>query len=638
MTKNRTRIAVLLGVLCVITCAAFFPALDNGFTNCDDDRMVTNNPRITSLSPGNLVSFFTAPHEYLYHPLVLLSYAVEYHFFGLRPFPYHATNLALHLCNTALVFLLIYLLCRSAAVAFLTTLLFALHPLRVESVAWVTERKDVLSACFYLGALVSYLRRGVTGGRRFFYWLSLALYCLSLLSKPMAVTLPFVLILFDYWTGKTVDRKALLEKIPFFVLALIFAAVALLVHYPGGGKPLQAEPFTVWHRPLIGTYNIMFYLWKTFVPANLSCLYQFPPRLLASPTLYLMPPLCAVILLGAAIIYSRKYTRKAVFGALFFLITILPVLQILPIGGKSTPADRFMYIPAIGLSYCIAEFLCWVYRVKLKDSRGGRALLLTAASACVSALAVLSWQRCQVWKDSVSVWTNVLKQYPGSLVSFSNRGMGYLERGETDKAVTDFNEAIRIEPRYFIPYHARGNARMVQGRPELAIADYTSALERCPREQAAVCYYNRGNAYASLRDYDRAIADYSQAIMLKPQYAEAYHNRGSAWNGRGQPDRAITDYSQAIAIAPHYVQAYFNRGNVFAGRGEAARALAEYTRAISLDPGFLPAYLGRAEVYFHTGEYGKAWSDVLTIERHGYTVDPAFTEKLHKRAPKPPAQ
>jgi tetratricopeptide (TPR) repeat protein len=623
-----------MGVLCIVTFTAFFPALKNGFTNCDDDKMVTNNPRITSLARDNVTSFFTEPHEYLYHPLVLLSYAVEYHFFKLRPLPYHATNILIHLCNTVLVFLLIYLLCRTIPVAFIAALLFALHPLRVESVAWITERKDVLSACFYFGSLVGYLAYRGGGGRKLFYGLSFASYLLSLLSKPMAVTLPFVLVLFDLFQGRKIDRKSLFEKAPFFIIAFVFAGIALLVHYPAGGKDTQLEPFAAYHRPFIGTYGIVFYLTKTIAPVNLSSLYEFPAYLLAAPGIHLIPAFLIVLVLTALIVYSRKYTNKAVFGALFFLITILPVLQILPIGGKSTPADRFTYIPAIGLCYISAEFLYWLYREKFRASRAGRSLLTAAAAAVCIVLATLTWQRCQVWKSSVSLWNNVLKQYPDNIVGYINRADGHRDTGDLDSSIADYSEAIKRHPSYYLPYNNRAGVYMAKGDLKSALADYNTAIGLAPN--APFLYYNRGNVYASARDIDQAIADYSRAIELNPRYAEAYHNRGSAYSNQGEIHRSIADYTRAIALSPGYAQAYFNRGNVFAGRGETDRALADYDRALTLYPGYLPANLGRARVYAQKGEYLKAWEDIGRIEQRGYTVEPAFIEELEKSSPRPP--
>lgn len=635
MTADKKNIIVLLGILCTVTFIAFSPALKNGFTNCDDTDYVTHNPMITELSWKNIKTMFTTTSVfYIYHPLVHLSYAVEHHFFKLKPFPYHLTNLLLHIMNTVLVFYLILTVSRNKSVAFFTALMFGIHPLRVESVAWVTERKDVLYSAFYLSSLTAYLGYASEKHARARYGLSLGLFFMSLLSKPMAVTLPAVLILLDYLNGRKIGVRTLAEKIPFFALSLVFTAVNMSSHYPADQSRVEAG-FTLTHKLLNGFHGIPFHIGKLLAPDNLCCLYQHPQNFVNTiPFSYYCAPVI-VALLCIAFLFSARYSRKGLFGFLFFLVTILPVLQFLPVGGKSTPADRFTYIPAIGLFYAAGEFFYWLGWKRFSERPAVKILLIGTLAAVVCVFSFHTYRMCGVWKDSVTLWTNVLKYYPDNLVSFSNRASGYLERGEIEKAIADCNDAIRIEPRYFIPYHTRANARMMQGRPDLAVADYTAAIELCPRSRAAACFYNRGNAFAGMKEHDKAISDYSQAIELQPLYAEAFHNRASACNDRGETESALADYAEAIRLAPRYTQAYFNRGNVFAKRGELEKALADYNQALSLNPGFLPAYLGRAGIYARKGEHTKAWADVQVIERHGYTVDPAFIEELEKASPRP---
>ncbi|HRZ87088.1 MAG TPA: tetratricopeptide repeat protein [bacterium] len=625
------RNSIIVGlILCaaIVTCVAFSPSLQNGFTNCDDHDYVTQNQTITELSLKNIKTIFTTTSVfYIYHPLVLLSYAVEHHFVGLKPFLYHLDNLILHLINVSLVFLLIFMLDRNAAVAFFVALLFGIHPLRVESVAWVTERKDVLYAAFYLGSLICYLRYAADAARRKYYGWSLCLFIISLLSKPMAVTLPAVLVLLDYLNKRKIDRRAIVEKIPFFALSLIFSFVNMSSHYPADEARVEAG-FTMTHKILNGFHGVLFHIGKLLAPVNLCCLYQHPKNFVAEiPIIYWLSPVI-VAALCIAFLASARYSRKGLFGFLFFLVTILPVLQFLPVGGKSTPADRFTYLPAVGLFYLAGEFLYWLGWEKFKDLKPVRIGVIAVFAAVVAVFSFHTYAMCGVWKDSVTLWTNVLKYYPDNLVSLSNRGGGYIDRRDFDNAVKDLSEAIRIEPRYFLPYVNRGMAFAAKGDIDRSIADHTQAIQLNPR--FAPAYYNRGNMYAFLKQFDKAIADYTAAIERQPLYAAAYNNRGSAYNDTGDTGKALADYSEAVRIEPRYGQAFSNRGNVRSRRGDLDLAIEDYSRAIALDPRNLDAYLGRAAAYARKGDYTMAWQDIDRIREQGYTVDPAFIEELRR--------
>jgi len=439
-TRSETRATIIaLFIILVITFISFYPCLRGGFVNFDDDRYVYRNPMIRDLSRKGIATIFASTdYAVIYCPLVFLSYAIEYHFFDLQPHAYHVTNLILHLCNCLLVFWFIFLLSRNRATALVVALLFGVHPLRVESVAWITERKDVLYAFFFLGALVSYQYALI---RRSPLWrLSIVfLFLLALLSKPAALVLPLVFLLCDYLQGAKIDRENLLKKLPLFSIAVAFL---ILGFFTARGYARTGPAFTACDQLFIPPHALLFYLYKSIVPVRLSCLYPFPVKHGGFlPAIFLVSPLI-LILLGALIARSTRSTRKIAFGSLFFLITVLPALQLFPTG-TAIVADRFTYIPSIGLSFLLAELIAWLY---------GRKVTCVAPLAAVAfvglivALSVLTRSRCTVWDSNVALWEDTVRKYPDGYVplAYFNRGIVYTDMGLHEKAVSDFNRVLML--------------------------------------------------------------------------------------------------------------------------------------------------------------------------------------------------
>lgn len=574
---KKGRIVLLLAIITIATGAVFFPSLQSGFTNWDDNVYITQSRMIRDISPGNIARFFsfTYVNQYHdYHPLTILSYAVEYKFFGLEPFIYHLTNLVIHITNCALVFWLVILITQNALAAFVTALLFGIHPLHVESVAWVAERKDVLSTCFYLGSLIAYWRYARNGRTRS-YAASLVLCLLSFLSKTTAMTLPFILILCDYLAGRKLSSKTAAEKIPFLGLAAVFTVITTMIHHPEGGITLKAEiPFSLTRSIFVAFHAIVFYFAKTFVPINLSCLYPYPRGIETRiPLEYLVSPAIVLVPLGLFLIFFRK-NKIVMFGLLFFVVTIFPFLQIVPTTW-TIAADRYMYIPSVGIFLLIALLFAWI----AGRGKACKALAYTAGTVAVAALSVLTWQRCSVWHDSVTLWSDVIRQYP-------------------------------VVPNI---YNSRGAAHAEQGNYDAAIADYTQAIGRHANYPDA--YHNRGNAWYAKEDYDRAIADYDQAVLYRPSYASAYNNRANAWLRKGDIGRAIADYTRAIEADPGYVIAYANRAFAYQSSGNLAGAVADLNAALAIDKDN-PEYLyARGTAHYLAGDRERALADYSAAAR-----------------------
>jgi hypothetical protein len=430
---------LLVAIVLVVTFMSFYPCLRGGFVNFDDDRYVYRNPMIRDLSWQSIGTIFASTdYAVIYCPLVFLSYAIEYHFFELRPYGYHVTNLILHLCNCLLVFWFISLLCRDRPTAFITALLFGVHPLRVESVAWITERKDVLYAFFFLGALVCYCDRRARGSPIGYAGIVL-LFLLALLSKPAALVLPFVLLLCDYFRGERIDRKNLLSKLPLFAVAFAFLVLGLST---ARGYGSTGPAFSMFNQMFIPPYALLFYLYKSIAPLGLSCLYPFPVRHGAFlPAKFLLSPFILLILV-VLVARSIRYTKTVAFGSLFFLVTILPALQLLPTG-TAIVADRFTYIPSIGLSFLVARLVAWLYT---KRDKYGAYLATAVLVAFLAVMAVLTWKRCDVWSSNMALWDDAVRKYPDGYVplAYFNRGIVCSDVGLHEQAVSDFNRVLTI--------------------------------------------------------------------------------------------------------------------------------------------------------------------------------------------------
>lgn len=643
MNRKRTYLFVLL--LSALVFVSYLPVLKSGFVNYDDNIMLTGNKAVRALSPGRIAAMFSKPHAGLYHPLVTLSYAVEYRLAGLNPRLYHATNLLLHTANAVLVFVMIFLMTSNPYVALAVAVLFGVHPMHVESVAWVSARKDTLYAFFFLLSLICYQLFRKKNGYKW-YMLSLAVFLLSLLSKPMAVTLPVIIVLLDYYEGRRYDARYIYEKLPYVALSAVFSAVAVIVHKAAGwtGETTAGSLIAGMYRALNG---LLFYVSKLFAPTGLTHTYvnseKFSQWFGPADLLIIMSAVSVFVLLAV-----RKISRKtALFGAAFFVAALLPVLQIVA-NGRAIAADRYTYIPSIGIFFVVSSAL---YAFSKKSAAVKKAVIwLFILLAAV--LSVMTWQRCLVWRDSVSLWSDVLAKYPGFAYALNNRGLAYCDLGEMDKAFDDFQNAIKYDPGLAHAYNNRANLYRREGDIKKAFADYDKSLELNPsyleayfnrgslhegmrRYDKAVsdyskvieldkgnarAYLNRGNTFAAMKEYERALGDYSEAIWNNPSGPDAYINRASVYIELGELEKAAEDLDGAVRASPLSAEAYYNRGVLYAGTRKSELALFDFGRAIELDPGMAKAYYNRGMLYRFAGNRRDAERDLnkakeLGIER-----------------------
>ncbi|RKY33117.1 MAG: hypothetical protein DRP74_01015 [Candidatus Omnitrophota bacterium] len=469
--KNKKIIIALLSLL-IVSVIIFSQSLQNKFTNWDDPEYVTRNSDLEDGSVKGLWRIATSFYNANYHPITMLSYWLQYRFFTLNPTGYHAISIILHIINCLLAFWFILLISNSLIAAWVAAILFAIHPAHVESVAWISGQKGLIYSLFFLLALICYIYY-LKNNRKVFYYSGLISFFFSLLSKVMAITLPVILFLIDFHFKRRPNKKIFFEKLPFIQLALIGAIIGFLAQHDGGAI-ISSSLFTFWRRISLVSYALLFQLKKIFWPFHLSSQYPFPKAAeLQSPLFNLSPPL--VLILVIFLIVSLRYTRKIFFAGFFFLICLLPVIKIIPFG-NFIAADRYSYMSGLGLFYLVGECCRWV-NFRLQRQRHFRRFLFNLSIGIgIIFLSVLSWQRCSVWKDSFSLWGDVIRQYPEYPIAYNNRGCAYLDAGAYEQAITDFNQAIMITPKYITAYLNRARAFVLKGEFTKARAEYERVL------------------------------------------------------------------------------------------------------------------------------------------------------------------
>ena len=576
--KNQISLSVVLIIIAAFI--AFAPSLGNQFVKSwDDKEMLLENDKITSLSSDSVKTMFTASHYGLYHPLVHLSYAVEYHFSGFNPVVYHWTNLILHLINAVLVFFFIYLLSGNILVAFITGLIFGIHPIQVESVAWIAERKDVLYGFFFLASLISYIYYRDANKKKYYYF-ALALFLLSLLSKPMAISLPLVLILIDYYR----KRWNLKDKIPFFVLSFLFGIIAIFAKQATGGLVVPEPPLSLMNL-FISSYRLIFYyLPRIFLLFNFSRLYphasfvpeHLPESFTLLPFSFLISPILLVLLLGGLLLMFRKKI-KALFGLLFFFIAIAPGILFIQVGYF---ADRYSYLPVIGIFYLFAEGIAWLYQNKIKNNKLLGKIFVFIVIGIILTTVNITWKRIAIWQDDLSLDNEACRLFPGYYEAYMNRGNVYKDRKEYLKSLEDYNKALTMEPNSSRVLGNRGNLYHEMGEHHLAVIDLRRAVKIDPTKHKV--FSNLGNSLGELGKLNEALKAYDSAIALKPETAIYYHNRGNAYFHMGRYHKAIADFSKALDLDPNLKETYFFRGDAYSRLGNVAKSLADAKKAQSL--------------------------------------------------------
>lgn len=623
----------------MLTLLIYLPAVRNGFVNWDDDLYIYDNIHIRSFDASFFHWAFLEFHISNWHPLTWISHALDYAFWGLNPLGHHLTSFLLHAVNTFLVFLLSLKLLdiakegtqQNAASSFLTdravliaagttALLFGLHPVHVESVVWVSERKDLLCALFFLLSIMTYIKcvtgpNNEAGQKPVFlhthYLFSLALFILALLSKPMAVTLPVVLLILDWYPVGRIRSfrslwKSIVEKIPFFTLSFASSIITIMAQKAGGSIMAAAEvPFSI--RAQVAIKALVSYLWKMLLPLDLTPFYPYPKNVSWLSFKYLSAVLIvtAITFVCVVLVRNHKYLSSALG---YYCVTLLPVLGIIQVGNQSM-ADRYTYIPSIGPFIIAGIVIAWIYN-KLTDRITGNAIsVVSAALACVAVLSLsyMTFTQTGIWKNSFSLWNDVIEKQPETVLAYNNRGILFSADNNFARAISDFDKAIALDPSYYRAYNNKGRVFDKMNQFGMALEEYNKAIVLYPENIEA--YNNRGLTYDKIDQLDRALADFNMVIALKPSYAIAYYNRGRVFNKLNQHSMAIADYDRAIACNPYYDEAYNNRGATFSIMGDFNRAVRDYDTTLLLNPTNLAAYYNRGLAFEKLGQRDKAAKD-----------------------------
>ncbi len=623
---------ILVG-LAVITLAAFEPVRINAFVNYDDDRYVTDNIHVQrGLNWESVVWAFSSTHASNWHPLTWLSHMADCELFGLNPTGHHINSLVLHVINVLLLFWVCKRMTGALGASAFVAAVFALHPLRVESVAWVAERKDVLSAFFWMLTMFFYVRYverpGV--GR---YLLVFSAFSLGLMAKPMLITLPFVLVLLDYWplrrlragteksrAGPVKSRsvkgaggalslgRLIAEKIPLLAVAVVSATVTYLVQQ-GTGAMQAAQTWPLNVRIANALVSYVRYITKMFCPINLAVLYPHPGERLAA----WQPILCLLILAGISwvIIAKRRRAPYAAVGWLWYLVTLLPVIGIVQVGTQAM-ADRYTYLPSIGIAVIVA----WGAGELLGKWRYHKPVLAAAAVTVIVPLLLSTRAQLRHWRNSVSLCRHSLAVTENNYTMHSNLGNALESVGKLDEAAGHYRDALQINPDYANAHNNLGVVLQKRGNTDAAIRSYYTAIRIDP--EYARAHNNLGIALRAQGNLDNAALHFRKALEAQADYAEAYSNLGTVLFAQAKPDEATSCFQQALAADAGHAPAHYNLGRVFQGQGKLQEAEEHYRQAVRLQPDYLNAHNNLGTALASQGKFEEA----IKYFRRALEIDP----------------
>lgn len=610
----------------------YFQSTGFAFTNWDDPAYVLDNQLLRTLSLSEL---FTSSFKGLYQPIILLSFWFDYHMAGLNPAYFHFINVCLHLVNSFLVYLLVVKIFGKHTIAIFVSLLFAVHPMHIESVAWITERKDLLYSLFFLlsvNAYISWLRKDANG--RAWMW-SLLFFILALMSKAQAIALFPVLFLVDWFLkGKWVDKKSIYVKIPFALISI--GAIFLTFYF----AEFDQVDIGIFDRLILSFYGLGLYLLKSVFPYPVSAIYPYPETLTA---IHFAIAIVTALALFVFFLKTKSY-KIFRFGIFFFLMNIFFMLQWLP-NTYSLMADRYSYVSYIGLFIALIGIL---NELNIKKKQVQIVQLWIPALFC-SLLTLYSVFQVRIWSDSLHLWNNVLSIYPDQEDALNNRGFVYFQKGNYQAALKDFDRALKKNPDAVQSLINRGAVFLEQGNPKQALKDLNRALQlnagnteallnrglafsKNGQDREAMIDFNavlekspdnlkarvsRGAIYLNNKDFDLAIIDLQKATQINPEDFLAWANLGLAHVRSGNKSEAISDFSKAIELNKQFPDAWSNRGLARFQNNDVQGAISDLSYAIQLNPGMAIAYLNRGRAFIAIGQYENACNDFERAKQLG---------------------
>jgi protein O-mannosyl-transferase len=601
--RSRTHIsAVVTGIvsvlLAVIVGIAFGRALGNDFVGYDDQSYVVQNPIVTNgLTLDGIQWAFTHVHATNWHPLTTISHMLDCQLYGLQPWGHHLTNILLHAAASILLFLALRKLTGDLWPSLLVAAVFAVHPLRVESVAWVSERKDVLSGVFFMLILGVYARyaRG-NSARSLWYITVLILLALGLMCKPTLVTVPFVLLLLDYWPlgrsrsspslGRGITKETwpwlVVEKLPLFVLSAASCVATLLAQKQALDASLKPP---LEERVGNALVSYVVYLGQMIWPARLAVLYPYPEgNLKVSHVIF---ALMLLLIISTGFFLSRRKYPFLLTGWLWYLGMLVPMIGIVQVGSQ-VRADRYTYLPQIGLYLVVA----WGAMELFRQWRRTREILAITAVFIIIALTTRSYLQASCWRDTETLWKHAIANTSNNYIAHTNLAQTLSESGRFDEAIAECKRVLAIKPDFAAAHNNLGaalvetqrdgdGARRQTGAVDEAIVHYRKAVQIKP--DFAQAWSNLGTALLLKKQVDEAIANYQKALEIDPNYAEARYSLGNAFLAEGKYSESIATYEIAVRVRPDYFEAHYNLGRALATIGKTEDALKEFNEALRIN-------------------------------------------------------
>lgn len=560
----------LIGII-IITALVYSNAFMNDFTSFDDQDYVVDNVYLRDLSFQGIGNIFTSYYAANYHPITTLMWAAEYNVFGSGPLCFHLINILFHLFNTVLVFYFVKVLLKKERTALIVALLFAVHPMHVESVSWISERKDVLYAFFYLLSLIFYLRylKNTSSLKNLVF--AFFMFVFSLLSKSAAVTLPVLFFIIDYYRQRSFSEKMIFEKIPFLALSAALGIVAMLSQEVIINSAFTPQ-FLFSDRMFFASYAIGYYLLMSIFPFHFSALHYYPEKTGNMLPAEYYASVIIIIVLIILLIKAKKQRRLLFMGFGFFLVSVSVVLQLIPVG-QAMVAERYTYIPYIGLFLIIAE-------MTLNAKPVFKKILLSVLAFLTVYYCFSTYQRNTVWKNSLTLFKDVYEKYPDAYYSSYALGNAYKEEGNAEKAIKYYSVSIDINPDYSDSYNNRGVLKNQIYDYSGAIDDLTKAIE-CG-SPTSFTYFNRGMSYLNTSDFEKAVSDFDTSITMKDDLSDAYLFRGIAKCSKKSYDGAIEDFNTVISLDSASGMAYANRGTTEYYMNMKDSACADWNKAVNL--------------------------------------------------------
>jgi tetratricopeptide (TPR) repeat protein len=602
---------ILSVVLVAITLALFSQTANHQFINFDDPGYVLKNPVVRNgLTTSGIAWAFTSTAMSNWHPVTWMSHMLDVQMFGLDPAGHHLTSVLLHAMAALLLFLFLEGITGFLWRSFIVALLFAIHPLHVESVAWVAERKDLLSCIFWSLTLIFYAAYVKKPGASF-YILSLFMFILGLMSKPMLVTLPVIMLFLDYWPlnrlageGKTWKNiiPLIREKIPFFILTLASSAITIYGQHKGGAMAtLVKVPLAARVENALISY--IKYIALMFWPHDLAILYPFPKQISfwqAGGSAILLA------LISFAVISYRTKFPYLVTGWFWYLVALIPVIGLVQVGGQAL-ADRYTYIPYTGLFILCCWLLPdlmgkWRYRTLTLGSLGAAAILI---------LSIVTWRQIPYWKDDIALYRHTLAVTTDNYLILNNYGIALDQRGDLAGAYGMFQETIRVNPRSAMAYNNLGALYLRWGNFASAANCYNKALEISPNYPFARA--GLGKALAGMGRVDEAIWQYEQALNLDPTLAETHLNLSVLLMKIGEREKGMAHYGIALQLNPTSAKAPINMGSELAAEGRLEEALEYFDHALSLDPYSVEAHFNRGVALAKLGRKEEAREEFIRV-------------------------